>query len=263
MSASCLSATDAALALREDLRRQLAAPEVVPEPLELRHALVALAQPLALRVGDFLRLAQAFVRDLEPLVAVLLEFLELLLALAVLLLALEVGGECLELLAAGAPQRLQAEVHQRVVTALRVAQQHFELLELLLQARIRVFLLLQLVAQVVQLVVERLQLLLELGAVPEELEQALLFQRIGLADRRQLQLRPLVGKDDGHRRSRIRPRGREPVSGADAVLQPLVQQHVAGPAPVDSRAACRRTGFRNCGWAGSTDVARASARRAS
>ena len=54
----------------------------MPEALELRHARLALAQPLALGVRDFLGLAQALVRDLEPLGAVLLELRELLLALA-------------------------------------------------------------------------------------------------------------------------------------------------------------------------------------
>ncbi len=156
------------------------------------------AQPLALRVPDFLGLAQPVVGDLQPLRAVVLELRELLLALRVLALALELRREFLELLAAGAPQRLEAEMNQRVDTALGIAEQDLELLELLLQARVRVFLLLQLVAQVVQLVVEALQLLLELGAVPEQLEQPLLLGRVSLADRRQLELRPLVRKHDGH-----------------------------------------------------------------
>jgi hypothetical protein len=128
------------------------------------------------------RLAQALVGDLQPLGAVRLELGQLLLALGILALALELAGELLELLAAGAPEGLEAEVHQPVVAALGIAEQDLELLELLLQAGVCVFLLLELVAQVVQLVVETLQLLFELRAVPEQLEQPLLLGGVGLAN---------------------------------------------------------------------------------
>ena len=75
----------------------------MPELPELAHALLELAQPLAFRVGDFLRLAQPLVGDLEALGPVVLELGQLQLALGVLALALEVRGEFLELLAAGPP----------------------------------------------------------------------------------------------------------------------------------------------------------------
>ena len=241
---------DAALALRQDLRRKRAPLEVVPEALQLPEAPLALRKPAALGIRDFLRLPQALVRDLEPLRAVLLELRELLLALRVLAFTLELRREFLELLAAGPPQRLQAEMDQRVEPALGAAEQHFELLELLLQARVRVLLLLQLVAQVVQLVVEALQFLLELGAVPEQLQQPFLLGRISLADRRQLQLRPLVRKHDGHV-SRSAGRYREAVAAPDAVFQPFVEQHVAGPALAvvrgDARCEAQQARMRGCG----------------
>ena len=161
--------------------------------------------------------------------AVLLELRELLLALRVLALALEFSRELLELLAAGPPQGLEAEVHERIEAALGAAELDLELFELLLQARVRVLLLLELVAQVVQLVVEVLQLFLELGPVPEQLEQPLLLGGIRLADGGQLQLRPFVRKHDSHG-SRSGRGNREAVAAADAVLQPLVEQHVARPA---------------------------------
>src|SRR6185503_9460441 len=96
----------AALALGDDLGREVATLEVVPEPLQLGEACVELAETRALGVANLLGLAQALVRDLEPLGAVRLEFRELLLALGVGALALELGGELLELLAARAPQGL-------------------------------------------------------------------------------------------------------------------------------------------------------------
>src|SRR5262245_58307028 len=219
----------AALALGEDLGRDVAPLEVVPETLQLGEARLELAEAPALGVADFLGLAQPLVSDLEPLGAVRLELRELQLALRVGALALELRDELLELLAAGAPQGLEPEVHQRVEAALGAPEQDLELLELLLQARVGVLLLLQLVAQVVQLVIEALELLLELGAVPEELEQPLLLGRVGLADGGQLQLRPLVGEHHGHA-GRSGGGNREAVAAADAVLEPLVEQHVAGPA---------------------------------
>ncbi len=242
----------AAFLLGEDLGGQFASLEVVPEALEPGHARLELAQPLALGVRDLLGLTEPFVRDLEPVGAVGLEFRELLLALRVLDLALELGGELLELLAAGAPQGLQPEMHQRIDPALGISEQHFELLELLLQPRVRVLLLLELVAEVVQLVVEVLELLLELGAVPEQLEQPLLLGRVGLADRGQLQLRPLVRKHDRHWPC-SGGRHREAVTALDAVFQPLVEQHVAGPALAAAR---RQHPPRACATAGARDRAR-------
>jgi hypothetical protein len=85
-------------------------------------------------------------------------------------------------------------MHQGIGPAIGISEQDLKLLELLLQAGVRVFLLFQLVAQVVQLVVEGLQLFLELGPVPEQLQEPLLLGGIGAIDRRQLQTISLTWK---------------------------------------------------------------------
>ncbi len=95
----------------------------------------------------------------------------------VLALATKLRREVLQLAPAIAPESPQAEVHQRVGSPLRGAEQRLELVPLLLEPRVGPFLLLDAVAQRVQLVVEALQCLLQLGPVPEQLQQPLVFQR--------------------------------------------------------------------------------------
>ena len=104
-----------------------------------------------------------------------LELRELRLALAILLLARELGGELLEAPRSDAPERLQLEIGQALVPFPGPPEIFLERGELLLDAHRRAFLQLQPVEQAMPLVVERVQFLLELRPVAEQLEQPLVF----------------------------------------------------------------------------------------
>jgi hypothetical protein len=148
------------------------------------------------RVSDLefrLRGAEPLLGDLEALLAVLVELDELALALLVFLLALELAAELLELLAAGTPQRPQRVVRQSAKGKLGRAEQRLERLKFGGEPRRGAFLLLQPLAQLLQLRIEAGEFLLELGAVPVQLEEALLLGRVPApAEARQPQPRQLV-----------------------------------------------------------------------
>ena len=95
--------------------------------------------------------------------------------LAIRLLLPELLGEPRYSRARRAPHRAQLKVHERVHGDLGVAQVLFEHLHVFLGARCSGFLIANLLEKLETLVLQPRQLLLELGAIPEQLQQALVL----------------------------------------------------------------------------------------
>ncbi len=137
-----------------------------------------LAGELLLRLqllAQHARLAQLAVDDGDALALLALEFRQLLPALAVLLLPRKFGAELLQPLAGRPPQRLELVIGEALVALFGPAEVLLERRHLLLDAHRRAFLQLQAVEQAMAIVVERSELFLELDAIAEEREQALVF----------------------------------------------------------------------------------------
>ena len=165
---------------RLDRLTQPASPKVVPEAVQVREALLAeLLLGLQL-VGEHARLAQLALDVVEPLAARPFEDRQLLLALAVLLLAGQLAREVLEPARRRAPHGAQLEIGQALVAFVRSAEVLLEGSELLLDAHGCAFLQLEAVEQAMALVVERAQFLLQLGAIAEQRDQPLVLGRHAL-----------------------------------------------------------------------------------
>ena len=97
------------------------------------------------------------------------------LSLAFLLLTLKLTSKLRELQVAGAPEPSQLVENERGVTRLRIAEQRFERIHLLLRLPGPSLLLLEALLKFVNLVLQIPIRLLETGAVLEELYQTLFF----------------------------------------------------------------------------------------
>ena len=95
--------------------------------------------------------------------------------LAICLLLLQLHSEPRHARTGGAPQSLQLEVDERMHRNLGIAEILFEHLHVFLGACCRGFLIANLLEQLQALVLQPRQLLLELGAIPEQLQQALVL----------------------------------------------------------------------------------------
>ena len=179
-----------------DLRRQLAAAEVVPEAAQLLQALRQIIQyPLPLG-GDIVGGSELSVQLLEPCAELLVELEGLPLSLAFLLLTLKLTSKLRELQVAGAPEPSQLVENECGVTRLRIAEQRFERIHLLLRLPGPSLLLLEALLKFVNLVLQVPIRLLETGAVLEELYQTFFFGLLGLGAEWQLERPELV--EDRH-----------------------------------------------------------------
>ena len=185
-------------------------------------------------------------------------------SLALLALRLQLAAELLEALRADAPQMAQLEIDHRVGGGQRVRQQALEPFELLLSAKDRAFLLLELVEELEPLAPQSFELAFDVRPVPIELQQLLGRSRSSCRSRMADSIvgpgfcntkrmarniaaprRPNRDSKQGSGLAERLSAGRarhaiQAVTDFKQVVEPLVQQHVEPPAPIELGAAAAR-----------------------